>query len=243
MFFKSFDLWYYVYTMAKLIYQNNKPVLGGVKNIFFDLDGTLIDSLGVWRYTDRLFFEQHGLQMPEDFVQKTNAMRYEETVRYAADIVGIEDISELLVTWQTEAIKQYETTIPLKEGVIEYLEYCASKNINMYIVTSGSKEMYEPCIKRLGIDKYIKKVFSANEVGIGKQSGKIYSYALKEIGANIENTVLFEDAEDAIRSANELGILTIGVQDDNNNPLKDTFSHILILYSFKNAPLIMDCVK
>ena len=229
--------------MAELRFVNNIPTLVGVKNIFFDLDGTLIDSLGVWRYTDRLFFEQHGMQMPNDFVQKTNAMRYEETVRYAANIVGIKDISELLVTWKKEAIKQYENTIPLKEGAMEYLEYCASKNINMYIVTSGSKEMYEPCIKRLGIDKYIKKVYSADEVGIGKHSGKIYLYALQNIQGKIEETALFEDAEDAIKSANDLGILTIGVQDDNNAPLKDTFSHNHILYSFKNAPLIADIVK
>ena len=229
--------------MAKLIYENGKPVLSGVKNIFFDLDGTLIDSLGVWRYTDRLFFEQHGMQMPEDFVQKTNAMRYEETVRYAADIVGIDDISELLVTWKKEAIKQYETTVPIKEGVMDYLEYCASKNIKMYVVTSGSKDMYEPCIKRLGIDKYIQKVYSADEVGVGKQSGKIYQYALQDMHGKVEEIALFEDSEDAIKSANNLGILTIGVQDNNNNPLKDTFSHIHILYSFKNAPLIMDCVK
>ena len=230
--------------MAKFEYINGKPVISGIKTIFFDLDGTLVDSLGVWRYTDKLFFKEHGMAMPEDFIEKTNAMRYEETVRYAVSIVKPkEDLEYILKTWKLLAIHEYETTVPLKEGVYEYLEYLYNKGIQMYIVTSGDKEMYDPCIKRLKIDKFFKGVFSANEVGIGKQSGKIYSYALAKTNTKIEDALLFEDALDAIQSANNLGILTIGIQDENNPPLKNANIPNHIVYTFKNAPLIADYVK
>ena len=33
----------------------------------FDLDGTVLDSMGVWRDVDRRFFAERGIDMPEDY--------------------------------------------------------------------------------------------------------------------------------------------------------------------------------
>ena len=230
--------------MAKLVYENNKAIIKDVKAVFFDLDGTLIDSLPFWRSVNRMFFAKYNMDLPDGFIAKTNAMRFEETVAYSCSLIPQKvDVNAAIQEWKNIAIEQYEKTIPLKEGALDYIKQIHDLGIDMYIVTSGEPCMYEPCMKRLGIWKYFKDVFSANLVGVGKASGKIYEYVLQKTGLKSDEIVLFEDALYAVQSANNLGILTIAVYDENGDSFENANLPNHILYSFKNTPLIIDSAK
>ena len=230
--------------MAKLVYKDNQAIIKDVKAVLFDLDGTLIDSLPFWRSINRAFFAKYNMDLPEGFIAKTNAMRFEETVAYSCSLVPQEiDVDEAINEWKNIAIEQYAKTIPLKEGALEYIRYVNSLGIDMYIVTSGEPIMYEPCMKRLGIWEYFKDVFSANLVGVGKASGKIYEYVLQKTGLKNDEVVLFEDALYAIQSANNLNILTIAIYDEHGDSFENANLPNHIVYSFKNAPLISYSAK
>ena len=41
-----------------------------IKMIIFDLDGTLLDSLKIWKDVDINFFAKRNLEMPSDYGQK-----------------------------------------------------------------------------------------------------------------------------------------------------------------------------
>lgn len=230
--------------MAKLLFENNKTIIKDIKAVLFDLDGTLIDSLPFWRTINKAFFKKYNMDLPEGFVAKTNAMRFEETVSYSCSLVPqIVDVNEAINEWKNIAIEQYTKSIQLKEGALEYIKYIHSLGIEMFIVTSGEPCMYEPCMKRLGIWNYFEDVFSANLVGVGKASGKIYEYVLQKIGLKNDDIALFEDALYAIQSANNLGILTIAVYDKHGDSFENANLPNHIVYTFKNAPLISYSAK
>ena len=230
--------------MAKLVYKDNQAIIKDVKAVLFDLDGTLIDSLPFWRTINRSFFAKYNMDLPEGFIAKTNAMRFEETVAYSCSLVPQKiDVNEAINEWKKIAIEEYAKTIPLKDGALEYIKYVHSLGIDIYIVTSGEPIMYEPCMKRLGIWEYFKDVFSANLVGVGKASGKIYKYVLQKTGLKNDEVVLFEDALYAIQSANNLNILTIAIYDEHGDSFENANLPNHIVYSFKNAPLISYSAK
>ena len=41
-------------------------LLEGKEAVIFDVDGTLIDSMGVWEEVDRIYLTRHGKPMSED---------------------------------------------------------------------------------------------------------------------------------------------------------------------------------
>ena len=87
--------------MAKLVYENDKAIIKDIKAILFDLDGTLIDSLPFWRSINRAFFKKYNMDLPDGFVSKTNAMRFEETVAYSCSLIPQKiDVTEAIQKWR-----------------------------------------------------------------------------------------------------------------------------------------------
>ena len=46
------------------------------KGAIFDLDGTLLDSMGVWDQVDVDFLAKRGIEVPDDYMQKVAAMQF-----------------------------------------------------------------------------------------------------------------------------------------------------------------------
>ena len=49
-------------------------LLEGKEAVIFDVDGTLIDSMGVWEEVDRIYLTRHGKPMSEDLQRKLALM-------------------------------------------------------------------------------------------------------------------------------------------------------------------------
>ena len=49
---------------------NGKELFKGIKACIFDLDGTLVDSLGIWAEVDKKYFLVHKSEIPEDYYKK-----------------------------------------------------------------------------------------------------------------------------------------------------------------------------
>ena len=58
-----------------------------IKGAIFDLDGVLLDSMGIWDDVDRAFFHLHGMEMPSDYVEKLNSMSFSEGAEYTRRIM------------------------------------------------------------------------------------------------------------------------------------------------------------
>ena len=58
--------------MNKII--ENIRKLKQIKGAIFDLDGTLLDSMGVWSDVDRIFFARRGMEVPKDFIDRKSVV-------------------------------------------------------------------------------------------------------------------------------------------------------------------------
>ena len=50
-------------------------LLEGKEAVIFDVDGTLIDSMGVWEEVDRIYLTRHGKPMSEDLQRPLRQQR------------------------------------------------------------------------------------------------------------------------------------------------------------------------
>ena len=181
----------------------------------FDMDGTLIDSTGIWHEIDRAFFAKHGMEIPKDYAQHIVHLGLTQAAVYTKETYGFkESIQEIIDEWHNMSIDMYENNVPLKEGALEVLKLFKQNNIKMAIATANDEKLYRPCLKRLGIEEYFDFVADVNFAKEGKQSAKIYLNLAKEMGSYIENTLVLEDMPTCVKTAYKSGFVTVAVYDN-----------------------------
>lgn len=106
-------------------------MLENINAVLFDLDGTLVDSMWMWKAVDEEFLAMKGLDMPEnleEFQQELEGMGFTETAAYFKERFALPDSLETIKsTWVAMAEHKYCHEIPLKKGVREFLGYLKEK--------------------------------------------------------------------------------------------------------------------
>ena len=93
------------------------------KGAIFDLDGTLLDSMGVWDQVDVDFLAKRGIEVPDDYMQKVAAMQFRQIAEYTIARFGLSDTPEALMEeWDHMARVMYATVVEDKPYAREYLE-------------------------------------------------------------------------------------------------------------------------
>ena len=59
------------------------------KAAIFDLDGTLLDSMGVWDQVDIDFLNKRGIEVPPDYMTKVSAMQFRQIAEYTIARFGL----------------------------------------------------------------------------------------------------------------------------------------------------------
>ena len=188
-----------------------------LEGAIFDLDGTLVDSMPMWRKVGTVFLESRQIEPEKNFMEKFRTMSLMETAHYFRENYGVTDEPEAIVKeFEDIVFKDYENTIPLKDGVLDMLKEFKSKNIKMIIATATNRHLVLPLIKRLELEDYFDGLITCKEAGRGKDSPIIYQKALELIGVKKENSAVFEDSLHAIKTAKKDGFFVVGVYDDES---------------------------
>lgn len=192
-----------------------------IKGAIFDMDGTLVDSLGAWEVIYREFGERYLADStfePDPQIVKEVAT---STLATAMDVVhercGIGESGAELLEFANEILeKYYRETVPMKAGTLEFLEHCKKKGVKMCIASATARPLINIVIEKYGLDRYIDRVFSCVEVGKGKEHPDVFIAAHEFMGTPKESTWVFEDSLTALRTATAAGYKTVGVYDKYN---------------------------
>lgn len=188
--------------------------LENIKGAIFDLDGTLLDSTGLWEDIDRRFLAKRGISLPSDYSDAVSGMEFSEAAEYTVKRFGLKDTSEeLLREWSELAEYAYARELKLKPFVKEYLELLAENGVKMGVATSSSREACVSALINNRIIDCFEVVLTTDEAGAGKEKPDIYLKASERLGVKPEECAVFEDILPAILSAKSAGFVTVGVYD------------------------------
>lgn len=183
--------------------------------VIFDLDGTLVDSMWMWRQIDIEFLGERGIALPEDLQQKIEGMSFRETAVYMQERFQLkETVEELMDIWNKMAFEKYKNEVPLKRGIQKFLEHLKACQIKMGIATSNSPLLVETVLKAQGIFEYFDSIHTANEVEKGKPAPDIYLLVARDLGVEPEKCLIFEDIVQGIMAGKNAGMTTCAVYDD-----------------------------
>ncbi len=186
------------------------------KCIIFDLDGTLLDSMPVWRGTGKSYLEKHHLPVPDDLISTLKKQTLPETAQYFRTKLGAtQSVQEICDEIIAHVSDQYAHHIPLKPYAREYLEMEQKKGTKMCILTASEAGYIHGALERLNILPYFDFVATCTEVGGNKHDSDVFERMMKRLGGTIENTIVFEDAYYAIQGAKSGGFQVYAIADES----------------------------
>ncbi|MCR5278285.1 MAG: HAD family phosphatase [Lachnospiraceae bacterium] len=189
-------------------------MLEGIEAIIFDLDGTLIDSMGVWREIDIEYLGKLGYDLPSDLQQCLEGMCMHDVAIYMKDRFNIPDsLQDIEKTWNDMALYKYTHEVKLKEGVQKLLDYARAKGIKLGIATSNSRLLTEAFLDSNGLAHMFDHVLTGCETFKSKPDPEVYFAAAKGLNADPSKCLVFEDITKGILAGKNAGMRVCGVED------------------------------
>ena len=186
-----------------------------IKGAIFDIDGVLLDSMGIWDDLGARYLRSLD-KIPEEGLNKILfSMSMEQGAEYLNEHYGLNKSVKETVEGIGRMLEDYYFyEVLLKPGAKEILEFLKSKSIKMAAATSSPRMHIEKALSRNGLLGYIEKIYTTSEVGVSKHSPDIYNLAADFLKTKSEETLVFEDSLYALKTAKEAGFVTVGVFDE-----------------------------
>ena len=185
------------------------------KAVIFDLDGTLVDSMWMWKAIDIEYLGKFGISLPSTLQKDIEGMSFSETAVYFKETFQIPDsLEEIKADWNRMAYDKYTKEVDFKKGAIKLLEICIQKGIKLGIATSNSRELVDATMEALGAKQYFDCIMTSCEVDKGKPAPDIYLAVAKKLGVQPDECLVFEDIEMGILAGKSAGMEVCAIEDD-----------------------------
>ena len=181
----------------------------------FDMDGTLLDSMGYWHNIVAEWAELLlGKDLPGEersFLEDTSCSRGLQFVqdKYAAlkEEKGWEGIFRLLD-------RHYREDVLPRPGARQLLKELRAEGLPMGIITGTPHALTDTALETAGFAGYFDFILSPDEFPAGKKEPEIFREGLRRLGEPVPEQVLFfEDQLYSIRTARELGLYIIALRE------------------------------
>ena len=160
------------------------------------------------------YLSKFGIEVPNDLQQAVEGMSFSETAQYFKDRFNLPDPIEVIkAQWNQMAWDKYGNEVPLKKGVLEFLEELRRRGIKTGIATSNSKELVEHVLKSLNITQYFDSVRTSCEAKKGKPAPDIYLLVAKDLQVDPKDCLVFEDLALGIMAGKSAGMRVCTVFD------------------------------
>ncbi len=105
-------------------------MLKHAKAVLFDLDGTLVDSMWMWKDIDMEYLGKYGITLPPELQEYIEGMSFSEVSAYFKETFKIkESLEEIKSEWVSMAKYKYTHEVPLKPGALRFLKHLKEQRI------------------------------------------------------------------------------------------------------------------
>ena len=187
--------------------------MNGFKGAIFDMDGTLLDSMRVWKRLTQGYLKQFGLHVTDEEYAACEGFSQPQVAQYFADrypqlpggAAGLMEGMDQLIT------ARYETVAKPRDGVLPFLDGLRRRGVKMAIATLTARRHAEKALRDRDMLDYFDFMLTIEDVGVSKYQPDIYLMSAERLGLTPADCVVFEDAPYACTTAKKAGFRVCGV--------------------------------
>lgn len=187
----------------------------GIRGCIFDIDGTLIDSMGIWNELGERYLRSTHVEPESGLAETLFPLSLGEGVQYLKNHYHLSQQEDEVQHGITGILENfYRKEVQLKLWTSEFLSSLKKQGMDMVLTTVGDAELEEAALRRLGIYDCFRKMLVCQDYHTSKREPLIYEKALEVLGFQKNEVIVFEDVLQALSTASKTGFVTAGVQDE-----------------------------
>ena len=182
---------------------------------FFDLDGTLLDSNGIWLDIDIQFLAKHGISpVPRDYTDYVTHHTFQDAAEYTRRVFSLSlSAQEIIAQWREMAREAYASQLELKPEARDFLERAAAAGEKTALLTSCMPNLCQAALEHHGLLSLLSPILTTFQLGLEKRDPRLYQEVSRLCGQRMENCVLFDDSPVYCAAAREAGWQVFGAAD------------------------------
>ena len=178
-----------------------------INTVLLDMDGTLLD-----KHFDDYFWEQY---VPEHYSLKHNLsvdaakkqlLQQYQKVENTLCWTDLDYWSEQLGLDIPELKTGLNHLIAVHPYVTEFIKFCHLIDKEVYLVTNAHPKTLSIKLEKTEIGHLFDSIVCADEIGLAKEEGLFWQRLEEKLGFEKASTMLADDTEKVLRSAEEYGI-------------------------------------
>lgn len=179
-----------------------------------DFDGTIVDTMEMWRHICPSFIRSLGKTPQDDIYLKITSKTNVEISRFVRDEYLTEFSYEKVEDMFFDFIKEQYIKQDIKPNAIKLLlDMNDCGTVVLYSATAGS--VLDVLLDKFDLKKYYKKIYSGSDLGLSKRDGSGYLEVIKFEGG-CKKALVVEDAPHAIIGAKSKNLDVLAILDYSN---------------------------
>jgi beta-phosphoglucomutase len=177
------------------------------KNILFDMDGVLINSMKYHTQAWKTAFKKFNIGTTEQRIMNLAGMTSIETIKVIYEEKNLQCSSTLIKQIKEEKGKQLEKIFHVKlyPDVLKGIKNLKKSGFKLALVSGCRNFEVEKTIIKFPKNTF-DLIITGDDVKVGKPNPEPYQIVIDKLQINKSDTVIIEDALSGIESANSAGI-------------------------------------
>jgi len=212
-------------------------MIDNLKGIMFDMDGTVLDSEGLFDDAQLLLLKDYGVSSNKDQLKEFKGMSYKHFYpRFIKKFQIIGDIDSIRLRLRTYLYDIMEKKLKFIDGFEDFFtSNILGTNIKVALVTNTTRLSYEKIQSCINIDDYFNFVITVNEAKEPKPSPEPYLQAMESLSLSENETIIIEDSRTGLISAVKSNAHVIGITTSLSvSQIKQIDQKILIADSYND---------
>jgi beta-phosphoglucomutase-like phosphatase (HAD superfamily) len=217
------------------------------KAIIFDMDGTIINTEGIWENATHKLIEKKGIILIAEqktiLLQKTHGLSLGPSCQLLKEMFSLSDPLEDLVQELCQLGDLcYEEGIRFIEGFTEFHQQIGNHGLKSGLATNAGDSTLAITKKTLNLERFFgSHIYNISHVNNqGKPDPAIYLYTAQQLGTAAAHCIAIEDSAHGIRAAQAAGMFCIGINTSKNYEEVKKADLIIDAYAELSLPALLN---
>jgi len=217
--------------------------------ILFDLDGTLVNTAPDLMHAHNYVMKKYGFQERQlsdirKLAGRGSKVMLTRSIHEVTEQLGKEKKTKDIIDNMTkEFIDYYSKNIvaesTLKEGVLNFLNWCKKNSISMGVCTNKQEHLSVDLLKKIKIYNFFDYVAGGNTFDYNKPDPRHLTSSIEIMGGNVKKSLMIGDSETDSISAIAAKIPFILIEDGYTEKKVSEIHHDHLIKNFINLEKII----